>query len=70
MGQNERMIRPAHPADADRIARHRYPDETDAEEHAAYAAWVADALARGVYVGFLAQDGEEVVAGAGLTLLD
>ncbi|WP_245872762.1 GNAT family N-acetyltransferase [Deinococcus planocerae] len=64
------MPRPACPADADTIALHRYLDEADAAERPTYAAWVADALRRGVYAGFLARDGGEVVAGAGLTLLE
>ncbi|EYB67526.1 hypothetical protein DEIPH_ctg037orf0008 [Deinococcus phoenicis] len=65
------MIRPAVPADAPVIAVHRSPDEVDAPERPVYAAWVADALERGLYVGFLAvSDGGEVVAGAGLTLLE
>ncbi|GAA5514533.1 hypothetical protein Dcar01_03289 [Deinococcus carri] len=65
------VIRPALPADALTLARHRYPAETDAPERPVYAAWVADALERGRYVGFLAApDGGEVVAGAGLTLLE
>lgn len=63
-------LRPAAPADAEVIALHRYPDGADASERLPYAAWVADVLTRGVYVGFLAWDGEEVVAGAGLTLLE
>ncbi|WP_216321751.1 GNAT family N-acetyltransferase [Deinococcus aestuarii] len=63
-------FRPATSTDADTIALHRYSDEADAHERPIYAVWVADALRRGVYVGFLAVDGEEVVAGAGLTLLE
>ncbi len=63
--------RAARPADAPTLARHRYPDEADAAERPVYAAWVAGALERGVYAGFLAvTDGGEVVAGAGLTLLE
>lgn len=61
----------ARPADAPTIGRHRYPDQVDVEERPGYAAWVADALERGVYAGFLAVTDEgEVVAGAGLTLLE
>ncbi|WP_199776926.1 GNAT family N-acetyltransferase [Deinococcus sp. NW-56] len=64
-------VRPATPADAPTLARHRFPDDADAGERAAYAAWVAGAVERGLYLGFLAE-GEEgrVVAGAGLTLLE
>lgn len=63
-------LRPALTADAETVAHHRYPDEQDAAERPIYAAWVMDAIRRGVYVGFLAMKGEEVVAGAGLTLLE
>lgn len=35
-----------------------------------YTAWVEDALKCGVYLGFLAVNGEEVAAGAGLTRLE
>ncbi|MBB5295587.1 ribosomal protein S18 acetylase RimI-like enzyme [Deinococcus metallilatus] len=65
------MIRPACPADAPIIACHRYPAGADAAERPVYAAWVTEALERGVYLGFLAvADGGGVVAGAGLTLLE
>ncbi|MDL2343332.1 GNAT family N-acetyltransferase [Deinococcus sp. MIMF12] len=65
------MFRPAGPADASTIAFHRYPEGIDAAERPVYAAWVADALERGVYLGFLAVGAAgEVVAGAGLTLLE
>lgn len=64
-------IRPATPADAPTIAHHRYPNEEDAAERPIYAAWVGSALDRGLYVGFLGiAGGGEVVAGAGLTLLE
>nr|WP_293913170.1 GNAT family N-acetyltransferase [Deinococcus sp.] len=35
-----------------------------------YAAWVAGAMRRGSYLGWLAQEAGQVVAGAGLVLLD
>lgn len=67
-------IRAATPLDAAAIAAHRYPDEADAAERPAYATWVAGAIRRGLYAGFLALDenqgAEQVVAGAGLTLLE
>ncbi|MEF2280174.1 GNAT family N-acetyltransferase [Deinococcus sp. YIM 134068] len=63
-------FRHATPADAETIARHRYPEESNAAERPIYAAWVADALRRGVYLGFLVENAGEVVAGAGLTLLE
>lgn len=62
-------MRPVTPADAAIIAAHRYPDERDAPERAVYAAWVADAIQDGVYLGFLLESGGEVIAGAGVTLL-
>ena len=64
------MPRPATPADAETIALHRYPDEKDAAERPIYAAWVADALSRGLYLGFLHELNGEMIAGAGLTLLE
>ncbi|WP_233554560.1 GNAT family N-acetyltransferase [Deinococcus cavernae] len=64
------MIRPATPADADMIAFHRYPDEPDAAERPLYAAWVEEAIGRGIYVGFLLESAGAVIAGAGLTLLE
>lgn len=63
-------VRPATPADAPTLALHRYPDEADAGERATYAAWVAGAVERGLYLGFLAEEEGRVVAGAGLTLLE
>ncbi|MBX8464612.1 GNAT family N-acetyltransferase [Deinococcus sp. RIT780] len=62
-------MRPVTPADAAIIAAHRYPDERDAPERAVYAAWVADAIQDGVYLGFLLESRGEVIAGAGVTLL-
>lgn len=64
------MIRPARPCDAPTIAQHRFPAEADAAERPIYAAWVTEAIQRGLYLGFLVLDGEEVVSGAGLTLLE
>lgn len=63
-------IRPATPNDAQHVAFHRYPDELDAAQRPPYATWVAGAIQRGLYLGFLALDGENVTAGAGLTLLE
>lgn len=62
-------MRPVTPADAATIAAHRYPDARDLAERPAYAAWVADAIQDGVYLGFLLEGGGEVIAGAGVTLL-
>ncbi|CAM3576925.1 GNAT family N-acetyltransferase [Deinococcus frigens] len=63
------MIRPVRPADAPGVARYRCPAEVDAAQRPVYADWVAGAMHRGLYLGFLAVEGE-VVAGAGLTLLE
>lgn len=64
------IVQTVTPADAAHIARHRYPDEADAGELAPYTAWVAGAMQRGQYLGFLTLDAGEIVAGAGLTLLE
>lgn len=64
------MTRSATPADADHIALHRYPENVNAAERPVYATWVAGAIERGSYVGFLILDGDEVIAGVGLTVLE
>ncbi|WP_155299192.1 GNAT family N-acetyltransferase [Deinococcus kurensis] len=62
-------LRPVTPADAHTIAAHRYPDARDLPERPVYAAWVAEAIKGGLYLGFVLEDGAEVIAGAGVTLL-
>lgn len=57
-------------ADADAVAVHRYPEVGDTAERPPYAAWLAGALAAGRYLGTVALCQGEVVAGAGLTLLE
>jgi ribosomal protein S18 acetylase RimI-like enzyme len=65
------MLRAATPADASTLALHRYPAEADAQERPSYATWVETALQHGKCLGFLMElDGETVISGAGLTLLD
>lgn len=64
------IIRAVTSADAWAVAVHRYPSEADASEREPYAAWVAGAIGRGVYLGSVALEGDQVVAGAGLTLLE
>ncbi|ANE42835.1 GNAT family N-acetyltransferase [Deinococcus puniceus] len=65
------MLRAALPANAPTIALHRFPAEADAQERPIYAAWVETALQHGKYLGFLmVLDGETVISGAGLTLLE
>lgn len=70
-------IRPATPADAGTIATQRgqmfvemgdLTPEAATAEHGVWAAWLAQALESGGYVGFVAQHGAEVVAGVGLML--
>ncbi|MFC5846934.1 GNAT family N-acetyltransferase [Deinococcus petrolearius] len=56
--------------DAVSVAGHRYPEAADHAERPVYAAWLAGALAAGRYEGIMAECRGEVVAGAGLTLLE
>lgn len=64
-------IRPLTPADALAASQHRYPDlPADHPAVAAYAAWLPGALERGLYLGWVAEQGGSVVAGAGLMLLE
>lgn len=63
------MIRPVQPSDAPTIALHRFPAEADAAERPMYVEWATEAIQRDLCLGFLALAGEQVVAGAGLTLL-
>jgi len=64
-------LRRAHQGDALTVAGHRYPGaEPHGEAVRAYAAWVAGAVARGSYLGWLAEVESVVVAGAGLVLLE
>ncbi|GAA5502447.1 hypothetical protein Dxin01_02191 [Deinococcus xinjiangensis] len=62
--------RAATPADAPTLALHHYPEPKDAPEREIYAAWVTGAIERGLYLGWLAEAGGAVIAGAGLTLLE
>lgn len=62
-------MRPVTPADTVTIAHHRYFDDRDAAERAVYAAWVASVIRDGSYLGFLAEEDGQVIAGAGMTLL-
>lgn len=65
------MIRASIAADSAIIARHRFPDvDADHPALASYAAWVEQALTRSLYCGWLVEQQGEVVAGAGLTLLE
>ncbi|MFZ6743663.1 GNAT family N-acetyltransferase [Undibacterium sp. JH2W] len=64
-------IRPATRADIAIITRHRFHHEDERQEDLdAYANWLTGTLAAGNYTGLLAQTGDIVVAGAGLSILD
>jgi GNAT superfamily N-acetyltransferase len=62
------QIRVATPEDAAVVAGHRYPGEVG-EHLAVYAAWLPGVMAEGRYFGWLAVQGERVVAGAGLLIV-
>ena len=71
--------RPATAADAAVITRHRHQMFVDAGRKddqllkamsTKFEPWVADMLAQGKYLGWLTTDGDKVVAGAGLLILD
>lgn len=64
-------IRRAQPEDALTVAHHRYPTLPPAAPALdTYAAWVAGAISREVYLGWLAEHGGVILAGVGLTLLE
>ena len=56
--------------DAVLVAGQRYPEAADHAERPVYAAWLVEVLAAGRYEGLMAECRGEVVAGAGLTLLE
>lgn len=62
--------RPVRPQDAALVAIHRYAGAGTAQDLRAYEHWVVSALARGSYVGLLAEREGEVIAGAGAVLLE
>ena len=61
-------VRAATSSDAATISRHRYPDEL--EFRPTYSAWLKDAIPRGVYLGWLLEVEQTVIAGAGLVILE
>ena len=64
-------MRPATPSDIAIITRQRFHREDERQEDLdAYANWLPGAMAAGNYLGLLAQAGDTVVAGAGLSILD
>lgn len=58
-----------HP-DIAHICQHRYPDSQQAMFIETYARWLAGAMNRGLYYGYVAEAQDRVVAGAGLMLLE
>jgi GNAT superfamily N-acetyltransferase len=72
-------IRPATLADLETIVHHRHAmfadmrygtPESLAAMSAAFRLWLADRLASGAYLGWLAQAGDEIAAGSGLLICD
>ena len=61
-------MRAATSSDAAIISRHRYPDELVFRP--TYSAWLEDAIPRAVYLGWLLEVEEMVIAGAGLVILE
>jgi GNAT superfamily N-acetyltransferase len=61
-------MRAATSSDAAIISSHRYPDEH--QFRPTYAAWLEDAIPRAVYLGWLLEVEETVIAGAGLVILE
>jgi GNAT superfamily N-acetyltransferase len=68
--QSSWTLRRVAPSDADQVAAHGAFREDDAERRPAYSAWVKPRIGAGTYLGWFAVDGGEVVAGAGVVLLD
>jgi GNAT superfamily N-acetyltransferase len=61
-------MRAATSSDAAIISSHRYPDEP--EFRPTYTAWLEDAIPRAVYLGWLLEVDGNVIAGAGLVILE
>ena len=61
-------MRAATSSDAAIISRHRYPDEL--EFRPTYSTWLEDAISRAVYLGWLLEVEQTVIAGAGLVILE
>jgi GNAT superfamily N-acetyltransferase len=61
-------MRAATSSDAAIISRHRYPDEP--EFRPTYTAWLEDAIPRAVYLGWLLEVEGNVIAGAGMVIVE
>jgi GNAT superfamily N-acetyltransferase len=55
-------------ADAARVAQHRY--EHDTKQYGPYIEWLETAIPRGVYLGWLLELEGNVIAGAGMVILE
>lgn len=70
-GVHSCVIRKVEERDVETIARHRYfRAEEETADLEAYASWLRPHIADGTYVGSVAVVGHEVIAGAGIVLLD
>jgi GNAT superfamily N-acetyltransferase len=63
-------LRQVHAGDADQVAAHGCYRPDDATRRPACAAWVRPRIEAGLYVGWFAVQGDEVIGGAGAVLLD
>jgi GNAT superfamily N-acetyltransferase len=61
-------MRAATSSDAAIISRHRYEDVT--KQYGPYIAWLEDAIPRAVYFGWLLELDGNVIAGAGVVILE
>jgi GNAT superfamily N-acetyltransferase len=61
-------MRAATSSDAAIISRHRY--EGDTRQYGPYIAWLETAIPRGVYLGWLLELEGNVIAGAGMVILE
>ncbi|NEX62087.1 GNAT family N-acetyltransferase [Noviherbaspirillum sp. 17J57-3] len=52
------------------VSQHRYDERASQEDFEAYAQWLKGAIMRGSYIGLFAEAQCEIIAGAGLLLLE
>lgn len=63
-------VRRVKPEDFERVAAHGCYRPEDEQRRPSYAAWVKRRIEAGTYIGRLAVQGDEVIAGVGAVLLD
>jgi GNAT superfamily N-acetyltransferase len=63
-------IRAVHNGDATTLSQHRYDGGAAQDDLVAYAAWLNAAIQRESYLGLVAELGHEVIAGAGMLLIE